>query len=184
MRWRVEAADAKTGLETEMTIEALTEAEAERLARYNGLLVSRISKDGYQPAPVVPYAKPAVPDERTSDVAAVALVRRARSTQRLGLALATLGWVMLSGGVGLFGYVALRHGWGDWANWRAWLPAAAAAAGPAWRLAAGGTAAVAAGSALRLLAAMALALRPARRGRGDSALPDKFRLNVAGDAVI
>src|SRR5436190_1230943 len=32
MRWLVEAADTKTGKDTEMTVEALTEADAERVA--------------------------------------------------------------------------------------------------------------------------------------------------------
>jgi hypothetical protein len=106
-------------------------------------------------------------------------LRRARSTERLGLALTVLGWVMVFGGVGLFVYVALRNGWGDWANWRAWLPPAAG--GPAWPIAAGGVALLGAGSLLRLLAAMAVALGPRRR---DSGLPHKFRLNAGGDVGI
>lgn len=179
MRWRVEAADAKTGMETQITVEALTEADAERLARYNGLLVSRISKDGYQPAPVVPYAKPPATEEGTPDFAALVVVRRARSTARLGLALTILGWVILAAGVGLFGYTVLHLGWGDWANWRAWLPPALG--GPAWRVAAAAVALVALGSALRLLAAMAQALARPRRA---SAFSDKFRLNVGGNVGI
>ena len=157
MRWLIEAADTKTGQETEITVEALTEAEAERLARYNGLLVSRISKAGYAPAPVMPYAKAADVDDDPPDFATLVLARRARSTERLGLTLCVLGWAMVSVGVGMFVYSALRSGWGDWANWRGWLPGAMT--GPAWRFAAAGVASVAAGLALRLLAAMALVLR-------------------------
>lgn len=163
MRWLVEAADARTGADTAITVEALTEAEAERLARYNGLLVSRISKaSGAQPAPVVSYAS--VGDGHASIASSVRLVRRARSTERLGVALWFLGWTALILSVGSFSYSALRHGWGDLTDWRAWLPAALSP--PAWRLALGGVAAVVVGSVLRLLAAMALALGVAgRRGR-------------------
>jgi hypothetical protein len=157
MRWQVEAADAKTGEETRLTIEALTEVEAERLARYNGLLVSRVWKAGAPAAPVVAYATP-----QAAEVAAGAapleyllLTRRARATRTLGGITSALGWIALIGGVGLFGYVAVRNGWADWKDWRAWLPPAAAVA---WPVALGGAVAVVAGSTLRLLAAAALAL--------------------------
>ena len=163
MRWHVEAADTKTGLETAFTVEALTEAEAERLAHYNGLLVSAVRKAGVRPAgvkppPVVPYAKPAPADEVPEYPH---LIRRARATRALGVALAVVGWAALAAGVGTFAYVALRAGWSDWTDWRAWLAPAAAGS---WRVAVGGLAALAAGSALRLLAAMALVLRVAARG--------------------
>lgn len=160
MRWLVEAADTKTGEETEITVEAMTEAEAEILARYNGLLVSKVYKLGRKkPAPVVPYAKPQVIDTAPPDFSR--LVRRARSTRRLGIAFSVLGWFAVACGVGIFGYVALRNGWGDWGNWRAWLPAAMGST--AWRVALGGVAAIAAGSVLQLLASMALVLRIAAR---------------------
>ena len=160
MRWLVEAADTKTGEDTEITVEAMTEAEAEILARYNGLLVSKVYKLGRKkPAPVVPYAKPEVIETAPPDFSR--LVRRARSTRRLGIALSVLGWFAVACGVGVFGYVALRNGWGDWGNWRAWLPAATGSA--AWRAMLPGVAAVAAGSALQLLASMALVLRIAAR---------------------
>ena len=170
MRWLIEAADTKTGQDTEITVEALTEAEAEKLARYNGLLVSRISKAGYAPAPVVAYAKPADHDGGATGLETMVLARRARSTGRLGLALWILGWVMVAAGVGLFVYGALRHGWGDWANWRAWLPPAAV---PAWAVAAGGAAALAVGSVLRLMAAMAAVLRGAESRGGPIPAPGR-----------
>lgn len=163
MRWHVEAADAKTGMETAFTVEALTEVEAERLARYNGLLVSNIRKAGLRPPgakppPVVPYAAPA-PVEAAPEYPQ--LVRRARSTRALGLAFTVLGWITLAAGVALFAYLALRAGWSDWKDWRAWLVPAASRA---WPAAVGSLAALAVGSALRLLAAIALVLRFAARG--------------------
>ena len=163
MRWHVEAADTKTGLETAFTVEAMTEVEAERLAHYNGLLVSNIRKasvkpPGAKPAPVVPYAAPAPSDPAPEYPY---LVRRARSTQALGLVLTAIGWAALAVSVVVFAYVALRAGWSDGSNWRGWLVPAAA---QSWRVAVGALAALAVGSALRLLAAMALALRLAARG--------------------
>ena len=160
MRWLIEAADTKTGLDTEITVEAMTETEAEQLARYNGLLVSKVYKAARkQPAPVVPYAKPVVVEQGPLDFSV--LVRRARSTRALGTALWVLGWAALVCSVGVFSYTASRHGWGDWSNWRGWLPLAAG--GPAWRIALFAIAAITAGSVLRLLAAMALVLRIAAR---------------------
>ena len=162
MRWHVEAADAKTGEETQLTIEALTDVEAERLARYNGLLVSRVRRAEVPAAQVVAYATP-----QAAEVAAGAtplehlqLARRARATQALGAIVSALGWIALVVGVGLFGYVAVRNGWADWKDWRSWLPPAATTS---WPVALGGAVAVVAGSTLRLLAAAALALLAGQR---------------------
>ena len=154
MRWLVEAADTKTGQETAITVEALTEAEAELLARYNGLLVSKVSRAARPPpAPVVPYAAPRPPEPEAPEFPH--LVRRARATRVLGVVISWLGWSALAGAVGLFGYVALRYGWGDWTDWRGWLPPAARVA---WRPALGAVAALTVGSTLRLLAAAALVM--------------------------
>jgi len=167
MRWLVEAADTKTGQETAITVEALTEADAERLARYNGLLVARVRKAAAtRLAPVVPYAKPApvVPYAAPLDPAPAPelpqLARRARAARHVGAMLVLVGWVALVVAAAAFIDVAVRRGSGAWDDWRSWL---GAAADVAWRPAAGGLAALAAGTALRLLAAMALALRAAAR---------------------
>ena len=167
MRWLVEAADTKTGQETELTIEALTAAEAERLAHYNGLLVSKIYRAARKQAPIVPYARPMSTEAGPPDFSR--LVTRARATRHLGLVLTVGGWTALACGAGVFAFVALHDGWGNWPNWREWLPSAGAAA---WRFMVGGVAAMTAGSVLRLLAAMALVLRVAARqanrpGAGD-----------------
>jgi hypothetical protein len=164
MRWLVEAADTKTGQETAITVEALSEAEAELLARYNGLLVSKVSRAVRPPpAPVVPYAATAPPEPEPPEFPH--LVRRARATRVLGVVISWLGWSATAGGVGLFGYVALRAGWGDWADWRGWLPPAARAS---WRPVLGAVVALSIGSTLRLFAAAALVMpklarRPAPR---------------------
>jgi hypothetical protein len=55
MRWQVDGAEAATGKETSLTIEALTAAEAEQQARYNGILVSRVERTD-KPAPGLTYA--------------------------------------------------------------------------------------------------------------------------------
>ena len=176
MRWLVEAADTKTGQETTITVEALSEAEAERLARYNGLLVSKVSRaQRPPPAPVVPYAGPRPPQPEPPEFPH--LVRRARATRVLGVVISWLGWSALGGAVGLFGYVTLRAGWGDWSDWRGWLPPAARVA---WLPALGAVTALTVGFTLRLLAACALVMpklarRPAppeneaREAGGDSA---------------
>jgi len=167
MRWLVGAADTKTGQETEITVEALTEADAERLARYNGLLVSKVYKASRRaplvppPAPVVPYAK-AAPAALIGSGATEfpRLARQARATRAVGLGLCVLGWFVVVLAVGAFGYELVRDLWGDWAAWWQWLPGAAGRTLPALAI---GAAGVAAGSALRLLSAMALVLRAAAR---------------------
>jgi hypothetical protein len=114
MRWHVEAADVKTGRETVLTIEAVTQADAERMARYNGLLVSSVRKAGAgeTPAPVVAYARPRDDEEAAERESAEAarLGRRARAAGRLGVAVSVVGWAALAGGVVVFGHVALRAG--------------------------------------------------------------------------
>ena len=154
MRWLVEAADSKTGQETAITVEALTEADAERLARYNGLLVSRVRRAGPPPAPVVPYAGPLreVPPRHRR---APHLGRRARAAGRMGIALVVIGWVALVVAVAAFSDAAIRHRDEVASDWRAWLGVSAEAA---WRPLLLALAALAAGSALRLLAAAAVAL--------------------------
>ena len=167
MRWLVEAADTKTGEETEITVEALTEADAERLARYNGLLVSKVYRASRKmppaapPAPVVPYAKaePAVLiGSGTAEFPRLA--RQARTARAVGLGLCVFGWFVIVLAVGAFGYELARDLWGDWGALWQWLPGAAVRALPALAI---GAAGVAAGSALRLLSAMALVLRAAAR---------------------
>ena len=68
------------------------------------------------------------------------------------MALGAAGWVAVAGAAGLFAYLALRAGCGDWGAWREWLIPAAARTGVAALL---GVAGVTAGSVLRLLAALA-----------------------------
>jgi hypothetical protein len=189
MRWLVEAADTKTGLETEITVEALTEADAERLAHYNGLLVSKVYKASRKapppPAPVVPYAKPAPamiigsgPPEFTR------LVRQARATRNLGMALSVAGWLVVAGAVGVFAYHMARDLWDDWGAWWQWLPGGAAQTLPSLAI---GAAGVAAGSMLRLLSAMALVLRAAARQAHRPAprpneIPDAAAISASGSS--
>jgi hypothetical protein len=176
MRWLVEAADSKTGQETEITVEALTEADAERLARYNGLLVSRVSKAGPPPAPVVPYAGPlrrVAPRPRHLPH----LARRARAAGRVGVALVVIGWIALVVAVIAFGDAAARHRDVLTSDWRAWL---ASSADAAWRPILLALAALAAGPALRLLAALALAVG-AGKPAGDG--PSVVSLDVPTAAV-
>jgi hypothetical protein len=61
MRWKVEGADPVTGSDQLLNVEALTAEEAERQARYNGLLVSRVYAASARRAdtPVLLYATPA-----------------------------------------------------------------------------------------------------------------------------
>ena len=180
MRWLVEAADTKTGQETAITVEALSEAEAELLARYNGLLVSKVSKAVRPRAPVVPYAAPAPPEPEPPEFPH--LVRRARATRVLGVVVSWLGWSALTAGAGLFGYVALRGGWGDWSDWRSWLPPAARVA---WRPALGAVVALTVGSTLRLLAAVALVVpKLARRSAPtETCCPAADAREAGGDAA-
>jgi hypothetical protein len=156
MRWLVEAADSKTGQETAITVEALTEADAERLARYNGLLVSRVRKAGPPPAPVVPYAGPS--GEAAPPLLQFPLLtRRAQAAGRVGAALVVIGWVALVVAVVAFTDTAVRHRNDAASDWRAWLTFSA---GMAWRPAVLALAALASGTALRLLAAAAPSLAP------------------------
>lgn len=173
MRWLVEAADTKTGQETKLTVEALTEADAERVARYNGLLVSKVSRAGGAPAQVVPYAVTTPTPARLQATAEYPrLVQRARATQAIGIVLTVLGWFAVALGVISFVYLAARGGWGYWRNWRAWLLPNAA---QTWGVALG-VVAITAGSVLRLLAETVLVFSTvACRGawsRIDSAEPD------------
>ena len=164
MRWVVEAVDSRTGLDTHMTVEALTATEAERLARYNGLLVADVYKHTFasrfrsRPAPVMPYAPPKPAEQGPPSYAQV--LRDARWVRRLGLALSALGWVGVFGAAAVFAYLATRAGAANWKDWRAWLLEPAAAS---WRWAAAGAACVAAGSVLRLFGSTALAVRDLAR---------------------
>ena len=56
MRWEVQGAEAATGRDITISVEAITAEEAEQQARYNGVLVSRVSKAGGPPAPALQYA--------------------------------------------------------------------------------------------------------------------------------
>ena len=58
MRWEVQGADAATGKETTITLEAVTAEEAEKQARYNGMLVSHVRKAAPKPSPKLDYAAP------------------------------------------------------------------------------------------------------------------------------
>jgi len=49
MRWEVQGAEAATGKEVTISVEAATAEEAEQQARYNGLLVSRVYKPTGKP---------------------------------------------------------------------------------------------------------------------------------------
>jgi hypothetical protein len=62
MRWKVEGADAATGNEIRITVEAFTREEAETKARYNGILVASVSPLVPEPAPPLAYeSKPVQP---------------------------------------------------------------------------------------------------------------------------
>ena len=58
MRWKVEGADELTGTERRLVVEARDRDEAERKARYGGLLVASVEADA---APALDYAGPAPP---------------------------------------------------------------------------------------------------------------------------
>jgi hypothetical protein len=71
MRWEVKGADAATGQDAVLSIEAPTAREAENLARYNGMLVSSVTPErptiaGFRAstspdAPVLDYRAPTTP---------------------------------------------------------------------------------------------------------------------------
>jgi len=62
MRWKIEGADAGTGSEIRLTVEAATRDEAEAKARYNGILVANVSAMVPEPAPPLAYeAQPVQP---------------------------------------------------------------------------------------------------------------------------
>src|SRR5687768_4795901 len=93
MRWTVEGADAKTGESATISVEAHSAEEAERQARYNGMLVAEVRPSGARPAapaggPVVDYrgvaeTPPSLPELAT----AAARVRgMARVVRVLGIA--------------------------------------------------------------------------------------------------
>ena len=164
MRWVVEAVDSRTGLDTQMTVEALTATEAERLARYNGLLVADVYKHSFarrfrsRPAPVVPYSPPRQLEPGPPSYAQV--LRDARWVRRLGVMVTAAGWVGVFGAAAWFAFLATRAGAVNWRDWHAWLAQPAAAS---WRWALAGAVFVVIGSALRLLGATALALRDLAR---------------------
>jgi hypothetical protein len=163
MRWVVEAVDSRTGLDTEMTVEALTATEAERLARYNGLLVADVYKHGFvrrfrRVPPVMPYAPPRSLEPGPPAYAQV--LRDARWVRRLGQGIAAVGWVGVFGAAAWYAYLATRAGAHHWKDWRAWLVAPALVP---WKYALAGAALVIVGSVLRLLGATALALRDTAR---------------------
>ena len=174
MRWVVEAVDSRTGLDTEMTVEALTAADAERIARYNGLLVADVYKHvigrrfRLHPPPVVAYAPPKVVERGLPTYAQV--LRDAAWVRKLGQAVLAVGWVGVFGAVAWFAYLSTRSGADNWANWRAWLVAPAA---DSWRWALAGASCVVLGSMLRLLGAAALCVRDiARNTCARDAFPD------------
>ena len=177
MRWVIEAVDSRTGLDTEMTVEALTATEAERLARYNGLLVANVYKHGFvrrfkRPTPpVMPYAPPRPLEPGPPSYAQV--LRDARWVRRLGQAVSALGWVGVFGAAAWFAYLATKAGAGNWRDWKHWLVVPAAVA---WRYALVGAACVLTGAVLRLLGATALAMRDVARNTfvpaGGGAAPD------------
>jgi hypothetical protein len=156
MRWLVEAADSKTGMETEITVEARSEADAERLALYNGLLVWKITRVGPRPAPVVPY--------RGTDAAGppqyLQVLRSAAWVRRIGLVAGALGWAGLLVSLGAFSFLCMRAGWDNWKSWQAWLVPSAAAT---WRWAVAASACVVLGAVLRRMAAVAAAVRDVAR---------------------
>src|SRR5690242_16603746 len=124
MRWVVEAVDSRTGLDTEMSVEAVTATEAERLARYNGLLVANVYKHSFagrlrRLAPVMAYAPPKTVEPGPPSYAQV--LRDARWVRRLGQGLAAVGWVGVFGAAAYFAYRATRAGATNWKDWRAWL---------------------------------------------------------------
>lgn len=156
MRWLVEAADSKTGMETEITVEARTEAEAERLARYNGLLVWKVSRVGARPAPLVLYRGPEV----AGPPQYVQVLRSAAWVRRLGIVVSAVGWIGFVLALGVFSFLCMREGWDNWKSWRTWLVPAALAT---WRWAAAAAGCVIAGAVLRLTGAVALAIRDVAR---------------------
>ena len=156
MRWLVEAADSKTGMETEITVEARTEAEAERLARYNGLLVWKVSRVGARPAPLVPYRGPEV----AGPPQYVQVLRSAAWVRRLSVVVSAVGWIGFVTALGVFSFLCMREAWDNWKSWRAWLLPATVAT---WRWAAAAAGCVIAGAVMRLMGAVALAIRDVAR---------------------
>jgi hypothetical protein len=164
MRWVIEAVDSRTGLDTEMTVEALTAVEAERLARYNGLLVANVYKHGFVsrfrrvPPPVVSYAPPKPLEPGPPTYAQV--LRDARWVRRLGQAVSGVGWIGVFGAAAWFAFLATKAGASHWRVWKTWLLEPASVV---WRYALLGAALVLVGSVLRLLGATALAMRDTAR---------------------
>jgi hypothetical protein len=105
MRWDVEGADTTTGKDVRLTVEAVTREEAERLARYNGILVAAITRPAaappidYQPPPQ-PIATALAPPEYPD------LVFAARWLRRLSYTAAAFG-VIYSGAAVLVVLLAL-----------------------------------------------------------------------------
>jgi len=163
MRWLIEAADSKTGMETEITVEARTEADAERLARYNGLLVWKVSRVGPRPAPLVPYRGPEVagPPQYAQVLRSAAWVRR------LSIVVSAVGWVGFVTALGVFSFLCMREGWDNWKAWRAWLVPATVAT---WLWAAAAACCVIAGAVLRMMGAVALAIRDVARNTWPEAV--------------
>ena len=70
MRWEVTGADATSGAEGTITVDAATAEGAEQQVRYNGMLVSKVTKAGPKPkgatliAPPTPVAHLVTPDYR------------------------------------------------------------------------------------------------------------------------
>ena len=172
MRWVVEAVDSRTGADTEMTVEALTAAEAERIARYNGLLVADVYKHAFgrrfrrHPLPVVAYAPPKIVEAGPPSYAQV--LRDAAWVRKLGQAVLAVGWVGVFAAAAVFAYLATRAGADNWGNWKAWLVLPATLT---WKWAVAGAACVVVGSVVRLLGAAALCVRDVARNtfRGQGA---------------
>jgi len=150
MRWKVQAADARTGVVESVVIEAYTAEEAEGIARRRGLLVSSVGPDGSAPRAAAgrddigAASKSLVTVARVLDLAAACLF----------VASAYLVFVML---------VELRGRWADItaAGLRDWVPfALMGALGPAGY----GLFLIALSAIMRMLALVGPTLRDIARG--------------------
>jgi hypothetical protein len=102
MRWKVTGADASSGKDVAIEVEALTKSDAEERARYQGLFITDIQ----QTQPTLSYARPkSTPRNRLKDALSAFLdfdrgVRRGR--------ILVAGFLVIAGGLILIGFIATR----------------------------------------------------------------------------
>lgn len=102
MKWRIDGADETTGAEQSVVLDARDQAEAERLARYQGILVASIRQDD---APSLEYATRTPADKLSVDPSAVKPIPALPDYGDILLARSLLRW--LSWAIAAFGAICL-----------------------------------------------------------------------------